>query len=293
MTETTRKGRLITVEGIDGAGKSTHLPWLKELLERKGHRVWLTREPGGTPLGERLRDLLLHEPMAPLTELLLMFAARREHCEREIWPRMEAGEWIVCDRFTDATYAYQGWSRVGKGRDRRARALCTGEIPTGSDADLRRARCRRPRAPGRRADTDKFERRSRVLRARALRLPRSRRARGAALSRYRQHAATICCARSACDVSSPPYDRRRGSPTRNVGVAPTLLDAAAASMPLERTRWPHAVLITGPQGSSVSVCWHCTSRARCSAKRPARTAARAEHAPDAGWSNGALTPTFG
>ena len=108
MTDTMRKGRLITVEGIDGAGKSTHLPWLKELLERKGHDVWLTREPGGTPLGERLRELLLHEPMAPLTELLLMFAARREHCEREIWPRMQAGAWVVCDRFTDATYAYQG-----------------------------------------------------------------------------------------------------------------------------------------------------------------------------------------
>jgi dTMP kinase len=108
MADTTRAGRLITVEGIDGAGKSTHLPWLKELLERKGHRVWITREPGGTPLGERLRDLLLREPMAPLTELLLMFAARREHCEREIWPRMDAGEWVVSDRFTDATYAYQG-----------------------------------------------------------------------------------------------------------------------------------------------------------------------------------------
>ncbi len=108
MIDATRNGRLITVEGIDGAGKSTHLPWLKELLERQGHRVWLTREPGGTALGERLRALLLHEPMAPVTELLLMFAARREHCEREIWPRLQAGEWVVCDRFTDATYAYQG-----------------------------------------------------------------------------------------------------------------------------------------------------------------------------------------
>jgi len=108
MADTMRTGRLITVEGIDGAGKSTHLPWLKELLERKGRRVWITREPGGTPIGERLRDLLLHEPMASLTELLLMFAARREHCEREIWPRMDAGEWVVSDRFTDATYAYQG-----------------------------------------------------------------------------------------------------------------------------------------------------------------------------------------
>ena len=103
-----RRGRFITLEGIDGAGKSTHLPRVKELLERSGRSVWVTREPGGTPLGERLRELLLHEPMAKLTETLLMFAARREHCEREIWPRLEGGTWIVCDRFTDATYAYQG-----------------------------------------------------------------------------------------------------------------------------------------------------------------------------------------
>ena len=108
MAASIQRGRLITVEGIDGAGKSTHLPWLKELVERSGRQVWLTREPGGTPLGERLRELLLHESMAPLTEALLMFAARREHCEREIWPRLAAGTWVVCDRFTDATYAYQG-----------------------------------------------------------------------------------------------------------------------------------------------------------------------------------------
>jgi dTMP kinase len=103
-----RRGRFITVEGIDGAGKSTHLPLLKQMLERPGREVWLTREPGGTPLGERLRELLLHETMTHLAETLLMFAARREHCEREIWPRLAAGTWVVCDRFTDATYAYQG-----------------------------------------------------------------------------------------------------------------------------------------------------------------------------------------
>ena len=123
MTDATRTGRLITVEGIDGAGKSTHLPWLKTVLERKGRRVWLTREPGGTPLGERLRELLLHEAMVPLTELLLMFAARREHCEREIWPRMDAGDWVVCDRFTDATYAYQGGGH---------------DLPSGQIAELER-----------------------------------------------------------------------------------------------------------------------------------------------------------
>ena len=108
MPSPTRRGRLITVEGLDGAGKSTHLPWLKTLIERAGHEVWMTREPGGTALGERLREILLHEPMTPFTEALLMFAARREHCERDIWPRLDAGVWVVCDRFTDATYAYQG-----------------------------------------------------------------------------------------------------------------------------------------------------------------------------------------
>ena len=108
MSNPRPRGRFITLEGIDGAGKSTHLPWLKEVLERAGRRVWISREPGGTAVGERLRELLLHEPMSPLAETLLMFAARREHCEREIWPRLADGTWIVCDRFVDATYAYQG-----------------------------------------------------------------------------------------------------------------------------------------------------------------------------------------
>ena len=108
MSNPRPRGRFITLEGIDGAGKSTHLPWLKEVLERADRRVWISREPGGTAVGERLRELLLHEPMSPLAETLLMFAARREHCEREIWPRLADGAWIVCDRFVDATYAYQG-----------------------------------------------------------------------------------------------------------------------------------------------------------------------------------------
>lgn len=108
LTSAPHRGRMISVEGIDGAGKTTHLPWIKELIERTGQHAWSTREPGGTPLGERLRGILLHETMTPLTETLLMFAARREHCEREIWPRLESGTWIVCDRFSDATYAYQG-----------------------------------------------------------------------------------------------------------------------------------------------------------------------------------------
>jgi dTMP kinase len=99
LTTDSSRGRLITVEGIDGAGKSTHLPWLKQSLEGRGRQA---------SLGERLRDLLLHQPMGELTETMLMFAARREHCEREIWPRLDQGVWVVCDRFSDATYAYQG-----------------------------------------------------------------------------------------------------------------------------------------------------------------------------------------
>lgn len=109
MTTDIQRGRFITVEGIDGAGKSTHLPWLKQLIERRGHRVWMTREPGGTPLGEHLRELLLREAMAPMTEALLMFAARYEHYQHAILPRLAGdGIWVLCDRFTDATYAYQG-----------------------------------------------------------------------------------------------------------------------------------------------------------------------------------------
>src|SRR4030095_12983272 len=108
MSDTPQRGRFITLEGIDGAGKSTHLPWVEESLVRLGRSVWVTRAPGGAPGGGRLRAMLLHESMTPLAEALLMFAARREHCEREIWPRLGDGRWMVCDRFSDATYAYQG-----------------------------------------------------------------------------------------------------------------------------------------------------------------------------------------
>jgi dTMP kinase len=106
------RGRFITLEGMDGAGKSTHLPWIARTLEQRVP-VRVTREPGGTPLGERLRELVLDPAHAPHpeTEALLMFAARREHLARVVVPALEAGEWVVCDRFTDATFAYQGWGR--------------------------------------------------------------------------------------------------------------------------------------------------------------------------------------
>lgn len=104
-------GLFITFEGIDGAGKSTHIATLAEALRRQGRTVVLTREPGGTPLSERLRELLLHEAMDPLTEALLMFAARREHVAQVIAPALARGEAVLCDRFTDATFAYQGHGR--------------------------------------------------------------------------------------------------------------------------------------------------------------------------------------
>lgn len=109
------KGKFITFEGIDGAGKSSHVEWLAEWLRARGLTVRVTREPGGTELGEKLRTLLLSEPMHLETETLLMFAARREHLARLIEPALANGEWVICDRFSDATYAYQGG---GRGLDR-------------------------------------------------------------------------------------------------------------------------------------------------------------------------------
>lgn len=104
-------GRFITLEGVDGAGKSTHIEWLVQALRARGLDVVSTREPGGTPLGERLRSLLLSEPMGLDTETLLMFAARCEHLQQVIAPALARGAWVVCDRYTDATYAYQGGGR--------------------------------------------------------------------------------------------------------------------------------------------------------------------------------------
>ncbi|MER2537865.1 MAG: dTMP kinase [Azonexus sp.] len=109
------RGKFITFEGIDGAGKSSHVEWLAERVRQEGHVVHVTREPGGTPLGEKLRELLLNEAMHLETETLLMFAARREHLAQLIEPALNRGDWVVCDRFTDATFAYQGG---GRGLDR-------------------------------------------------------------------------------------------------------------------------------------------------------------------------------
>ena len=107
------KARFITFEGIDGAGKSTHLAWAAELLRTWNVPLVVTREPGGTALGESLRELLLNSehPIQPESEVLMMFAARRQHIADVIWPALHRGDWVLCDRFTDASFAYQGGGR--------------------------------------------------------------------------------------------------------------------------------------------------------------------------------------
>jgi len=160
---TAHTGRFITLEGIDGAGKSTHVPWIAGRLEATGHPIVTTREPGGTPLGEALRSLILREPMTHDSEALLMFATRREHLDRVIRPALSRGDWVLCDRFTDATYAYQGGGHgVDRTRIRELEQWIHGDcqpdltllfdVPTG----VSRARLERAQAEGR--SLDKFER---------------------------------------------------------------------------------------------------------------------------------------
>jgi dTMP kinase len=159
----TKRGRFISLEGIDGAGKSTHAAWLVDALRAGGRTVVATREPGGTPLGESLRGLLLEHPMTHDSEALLMFAARREHVELVIGPALERGDWVVCDRFTDATFAYQGGGH-GVPRERIVElerfipANCRPDITIMFDVPIAvsRERLERSRAKGR--DLDKFER---------------------------------------------------------------------------------------------------------------------------------------
>jgi dTMP kinase len=110
----TTKGKFITVEGIEGVGKSTNIEFLSALIESAGHAVFRTREPGGTPMAESIRELLLehgHEPVPDLAELLLFFAARSLHLHNAIRPALARGEWVLCDRYTDASRAYQGYGR--------------------------------------------------------------------------------------------------------------------------------------------------------------------------------------
>jgi len=115
MSEPVKRGKFITFEGIDGAGKSTHIGFVADVLAAHGKTVVSSREPGGTPLGEKLRDLLLHDKMHLETEALLMFASRREHIAQVIEPGLARGDWVLSDRFTDASFAYQSG---GRGLDR-------------------------------------------------------------------------------------------------------------------------------------------------------------------------------
>jgi dTMP kinase len=159
---TSSRGRFITLEGIDGAGKSTHAGWLAARIAASGRKVVATREPGGTALGEKLRLLVLHEPMTRDSEALLVFAARREHLDLVIRPALARGDWVLCDRFTDATYAYQGGGHgVPFARIRELEQWIHGDcqpditflfdVPTG----ISRARLDAARLGGR--DLDKFE----------------------------------------------------------------------------------------------------------------------------------------
>ena len=128
-------GRFITLEGIEGAGKSTVVKFVREWLEARGKRVTLTREPGGTPLAERVRQLVLDrqgESITPTSETLLMFAARGLHVENLIRPALARGEWVVCDRFTDATRAYQG---AGRGVSRAWIEQLASEVQRGLNPD--------------------------------------------------------------------------------------------------------------------------------------------------------------
>ena len=127
------RGKFITLEGIDGAGKSTHIGAIADFLRGHGKDLVVTREPGGTPLGEKLRTLLLSQTMHIETEALLMFAARREHIAQVIAPALAAGRWVLSDRFTDATYAYQG---AGRGMAKDSIATLERWVQNGLQPDL-------------------------------------------------------------------------------------------------------------------------------------------------------------
>lgn len=134
MTSTLRpSGRFLTIEGIDGAGKTTHVDALEQHWRQQGRDVVRTREPGGTALAEALRELVLNRPMDALTEALLVFAARRDHLREVIKPALACGAWVLCDRFTDATFAYQG---AGRGFDLQVLSAMESWVQEGLQPDL-------------------------------------------------------------------------------------------------------------------------------------------------------------
>ena len=129
----TKTGLFISFEGIDGAGKSTHIDGLAAAFKAQGRQVTLTREPGGTPLAEKLREMVLHDAMDSLTEALLIFAARRDHLHNVIEPALARGDVVLCDRFTDATFAYQG---AGRGFDLQVLQQLEAWVQQGRQPDL-------------------------------------------------------------------------------------------------------------------------------------------------------------
>ena len=131
--ETDLAGRFISVEGIDGAGKTTHVNALQARWQQQGRDLVRTREPGGTDLAEALRELVLHQSMDALTETLLVFAARRDHLRQVIEPALARGAWVLCDRFTDATFAYQG---AGRGFDLGVLSTLESWVQNGRQPDL-------------------------------------------------------------------------------------------------------------------------------------------------------------
>lgn len=157
------RGRFITLEGIDGAGKSTHVAFIAEAMRARGVEVVATREPGGTALAEKLREIVLHMPMSHDSEVLLMFAARDDHVGTVIRPALARGDWVLCDRFTDATFAYQGG---GHGVDitrietlaRWVHADCLPDVTLLFDVPAAVSRARLAQAAGSGRGLDKFER---------------------------------------------------------------------------------------------------------------------------------------
>lgn len=188
------RGRFLTLEGVDGAGKSTHIAWITETLRGLGHEVLATREPGGTALGEKLRALLLSDAMELETETLLMFAARCEHVRTVIEPALARGAWVLCDRFTDASYAYQGAGRqLGAARIRTLEQWVHPDLqPDRSwlfDVPLEVARARLADA----RQADRFEREEAAF---------FERARSAYLDRAQADPERFCIVDSTCSIAA-------------------------------------------------------------------------------------------
>lgn len=194
------RGKFITLEGIDGAGKSTHLRWVARFLRGRGIKVEVTREPGGTAFGEALRRLLLggRQRLHPETETLLVFAARREHLDKIIVPALHAGRWVLCDRFTDATYAYQSggsgvaWDRVGALEQWVQRGLQP-DLTILFDVSLAVAR----RRAGRKSRPDRFERERDAY---------FERVRKAYLKRHRESPGRVCVIEAVRSISDIQKD---------------------------------------------------------------------------------------